>query len=82
MKEITWGCDDNPYEGDLSDVPQDVWAKVSHVRLGYGDGEEDFEWVRFNGFDDRGYRLKIGRSRDMKPYVCPEDVWGLRLKED
>ena len=78
--DTTWDEEQaSPHLGDLSDVTKGQWAKVTHVRLGYDEG--DFEWVRFHGLDARGYHLKIEPARHGNTEVCPEDVWGFRVKD-
>lgn len=76
--EIAWDREeDSPYRGDLSDITRAQWARVTHVRVGYDD---TFEWVPFKGLDARGYKINMAPSSQGDTTVCPEDVWGIRVK--
>lgn len=76
MKEIIWDSEKNtPYAGDMSDFHD--WANVLEVRLGYAD--DTFEWVRFRRLEN-GYKILHSKSSRGSMEICPEDIWGIRLK--
>jgi len=77
--EIAWDREeDSPYRGDLSDLSLAQWARVTHVRVAYGDNTP--EWVAFKGLDARGYMINMAPTSQGDTTVCPEDVWGIRVK--